>query len=184
MFEKIKPLDSSSVEDAVRLWADNLNNNGYYQEYFNQINVGDDLYIEFREDIKYIIHSGLCYGLYKKGVLMSVLLSIDTWKLHNEDEVKFNSIFGTSTPYLKTLSEYVLSKGPNTIFITAIVTRKQRRTRHYAVKLLQFFDKKIPAGYTVITDCADGLERLWERFSYQLMRLECEDKLIISVKEY
>lgn len=183
MFEVMKQLSEWEIEEATRFYAEACKNVPYFQEMFGKEDVSQEIYVNFKPDVAAAVRQGSCFGLYHKGVLRSILLSIDWYGYKYDHPVLFEHMFNSELESTKAIDAFI-NNGEGTIFIFVIATTPSCQKQGYATKLLKKFNSMLKEGVQVVSDCTgEGFDSLWEHNGYKIVDVENHDTLKLAVKE-
>lgn len=185
MFVTIKKLDSSHEEESLRLYADSLKYDDYFQKAFGSVDTAQQLYTTYRQAVEYMLKQGNCYGAFVNGVMVGCILTVDYDILRNAGDEIMQMFYTEGDPYMTALREYNDSTYGSTQNIISIAIVQSYRNKGIATKLLKKYCKSIPSGTTVITDCyrADR-PHLFTNCGFFEVDLQGEDIFPIAVRRF
>ena len=185
MFVKIKKLDSSYEEETLRLYADSLKYDNYFQSAFGEVKVDSNLYKTYRQAVEYMLKEGHCYGAFVKDVLIGCILTVDYDLLRSGSTEVYDMFFGDATAYMDAIRVYNDTVPGDVEFMVAITVTPAHQHKGVASKLLKKYCKTVAAGTTVVTDCYHcDRPHLFTRNGFNGVDLQGEKIFTIGVRRF
>ena len=179
LFNQIKVLTDDDIEDVTKLYADSCKYVEYFQKMFGKKDCSLDIYREFLPDVTAAIRQGYCCGIYKKGILTGILLSINWFDYKNEHPVLFNHMFNCDNPTTKILENYANQFNNNVYFIFAIGVVDGCRCQGLGRQLLRNYVKRVNRKATIFSDCLyANAQSLWLKEGFHIVDLTEDDNEI------
>ena len=183
MFEVMKQLSEWEIEETTRFYAESCKNVEYFQKLFNTVDCAESIYTNFKADVAAAIRQGRCFGLYSRGILRAILLSVDWYSYKYDHPVLFEHMFNSELASTKAIDAYI-NNGEGTLFIFAIATEPNFQNRGYATKLLKKFNSMLKDGTQVVSDCTgEGYKSIWLKNGYRLESIKGDEIFNLAVRD-
>ena len=183
LFNQIRKLTEQDIEATTRFYAESGKYVDYFQKMFGKTDCTEDIYTNFKPDVAASIRTGMCLGLFKHGVMIGCVLSVD-WHLYKQDHpTLFDHMFYPQLETTKQMNEYIKDLNKGVYFIYAVLVEESNRCQGIGSQLIQKYTKQIDRNAAVVSDCVyEYAGSMWLKNGYKIAELSPELKL--AVKEW
>lgn len=161
LFTKVRKLQEKDIDEAIALYARTCRYTEYFKKKFGVSDCEQKIIEEFTPDVTAAIRTGLCLGIFEKGIMIGCLFSIDWYRYFEEEHALFKHMFEMDLQTTDTIIN-AACKFPKCYFIFALGIADGKRCQGCATKMLKHYVKLVPKDVTILTDCLyENAMSLW-----------------------